>query len=71
MIFTNLGKLSQRSISQVNHSSCGCNLNGIMSRLAAKCRAETIEKKLYSAGSQSTALEIFLMFLLHFMINKT
>lgn len=34
-----------------------CNLDGTMSRLAAKCRAETVEKKLYSADFQSKAIE--------------
>lgn len=34
-----------------------CNLDGIMLRLAAKCRAETVEKKLYSADFQSKAIE--------------
>lgn len=47
-----------------------CSLDGIMSRLATKFRAETVEKKFYFVGSQSRDLEISSMFLINFMINK-
>lgn len=47
-----------------------CSLDGIMSRLAAKCRAETVEKNFYFVSSQSRDLEISSMFLFHFMIYK-
>lgn len=62
MIFTILGKKVSGAYHKLITVLVVCNLDGTMSRLAAKCRAETVEKKLYSAGSQSTTLEISLMF---------
>lgn len=71
MIFTILGKKCLRGVyHDLTTVLVVCNLDGIMSRLAAKCRAETVEKKFYLIGSQSRDLEISSMFLIHFMIYK-